>query len=80
MKVLGPGCPRCKKLYEATQAAVAQAGVRATVTKVESLQEIMKYDIMSTPALVIDGVVKAAGRVPSPAELAGWLKEAGAAH
>ncbi len=80
VKVLGPGCQRCKKLYEAAQAAVAQTGVEATVTKVESLQEIMKYSIMSTPALVIDGVVKAAGRIPASAELAGWLREAGAAH
>ncbi len=80
IKVLGPGCAKCKKLYEATQAAVAQAGVQATVTKVEQLQEIMAFNIMSTPALVIDGVVKSTGRVPSAAELAGWLNERGTAR
>ncbi len=80
IKVLGPGCARCKKLYEAAQAAVVQAGVQATITKVEQLQEIMAFNIMSTPGLVIDGVVKSSGRVPSPAEIAGWLEDRGAAR
>lgn len=74
VKVLGPGCAKCKKLYEAAERAIAQAGVTVTLTKVEKLDEIMAFAIMSTPALVIDGVVKASGRIPSPAELEGWLK------
>ncbi len=74
VKVLGPGCAKCKKLYEATQKAIAQAGVPATLTKVEKLDEIMAFQIMSTPALVIDGVVKSSGRIPSTTELESWLK------
>ncbi len=77
VKVLGPGCAKCKKLYEATQKAIAQAGVPATLTKVEKLEEIMAFQIMSTPALVIDGVVKSSGRIPSSAEIQAWL---GAPH
>ncbi len=74
VKVLGPGCTRCKKLFEATAQAIAQVGVQATLTKVENLQEMMAYNIMSTPALVVDGVVKLSGRVPSVDEVATILR------
>jgi small redox-active disulfide protein 2 len=63
VQILGTGCPKCKKLFEAAQAAVQQAGVEAEVTKVEDINEILKYGVMMTPALVIDGTVKAVGRV-----------------
>jgi small redox-active disulfide protein 2 len=79
VKVLGPGCAKCKKLYEATEKAIGHTGVAATLTKVEKLDEIMAFDIMSTPALVIDGVVKSSGRIPSAAELEGWLRASHAA-
>lgn len=65
IKVLGPGCPKCKTLEKATLEAVAQAGVDATVSKVEDIVEIMNYGVMQTPALVIDGKVVVKGRVPS---------------
>jgi small redox-active disulfide protein 2 len=76
IKVLGTGCPKCRKLYEEVVRAVAAAGVAADVAKVESIPEILSYDVMITPALVIDGKVRASGRVPSAAELETWIRDA----
>lgn len=69
IKVLGTGCAKCKALEKATKEAVEKTGVKATVTKVEDIVEIMQYGIMSTPALAIDGRVIIKGRVPSIEEL-----------
>jgi len=69
IQVLGTGCTRCKTLYENAQKAVAEAGVDALVEKVEDIQQILAFDILMTPGLVIDGYVKAAGRVPTVAEI-----------
>lgn len=74
LEVLGPGCAKCKKLYEATQDAVEKAGVAARVVKVDDLAEIMKHGVLSTPALVIDGKVAFSGKVPSPDEIAKLLR------
>lgn len=74
IKVLGTGCPKCKKLYAEAEKAVAEAGVSASLAKVEKLDDIMAYGVMMTPALVIDGAVKCSGRVPGAAEIAGWLR------
>jgi len=63
IQVLGSGCPNCKQLYQNAMTAVAEADLDADVEKVEDIAAIMKYGVMSTPALVIDGVVKASGRV-----------------
>ncbi|MDA3880909.1 MAG: thioredoxin family protein, partial [Prolixibacteraceae bacterium] len=65
IKVLGPGCPKCKTLEKATLEAVTAAGIDATVSKVEDIVEIMNYGVMQTPALVVDGKVVIKGRVPS---------------
>ncbi len=73
IQILGPGCARCKTLTSNAQAAVAQAGIAATVEKVEDIQEMMKFHIMSTPALVVDGKVRSSGRVLSPAEIQALL-------
>ncbi len=78
IKVLGPGCGRCKKLYAEAEKAVAAAGVSAELEKVERLEDIMKYAIMATPALVIDGEVKASGRIPPSTEIVSWLTTAAA--
>ena len=67
--VLGPGCSRCKQLYSNTQAAVMQANLDANIEKVEDITSIMGYGVMATPALVVDGVVKFSGKVPSVEEL-----------
>jgi small redox-active disulfide protein 2 len=76
IKVLGTGCPKCKKLYEEAQKAIAQAGIEATLSKVEKIDEIMKYGVMMTPALVVAGEVKCAGRVPKVSEMVTWLTTA----
>lgn len=69
IKVLGTGCPKCKKLEQATIEAVAAAGINATVSKVEDIMQIMQFGVMTTPALVVDGKVLVKGRVPSIEEI-----------
>jgi small redox-active disulfide protein 2 len=69
VQVLGTGCAKCKKLFEATQQAVKELGVEAEVTKVEDINEIIKFGVMMTPALAVDGEVKVVGRIPKPDEL-----------
>jgi small redox-active disulfide protein 2 len=73
IEVLGTGCAKCNKLYEAAKEAVQKGGIQAEITKVEDLAQIMKYGVMVTPALVVDGKVKVTGRVPSPDEIAKLL-------
>lgn len=69
IKILGPGCPKCKTLEKLTREVVELTGIEATVTKVEDIVAIMNYGVMSTPALVIDEKVVLKGRVPSADEL-----------
>jgi len=64
IEVLGPGCAKCEKLLENVQAAVRDLGIDAEVTKVTDIAEIMKHGVLLTPALVVDGEVKSAGKVP----------------
>jgi small redox-active disulfide protein 2 len=78
IKVLGTGCAKCKKLYEEVDKAVKMTGLPAEVEKVEKIEEIMKAGVMTTPALIIDGEVKAAGRVASAAEISSWITNAAA--
>ncbi|MBT1075330.1 thioredoxin family protein [Geobacter grbiciae] len=73
IEVLGTGCAKCKTLYENAKKAVEMSGKEAEVIKVEEIQKIMKYGVMSTPALVVDGVVKFSGKVASPDEIRGML-------
>jgi small redox-active disulfide protein 2 len=76
IKVLGSGCPNCRRLYEEAEKAVRQLGMTATITKVEKFEQIAAYKIMARPALVINGQVKAAGRIPGVAEIITWLATA----
>jgi small redox-active disulfide protein 2 len=76
IKVLGPGCGNCKRLYAEAEKAVKQLGMTAAITKVENFEDIMAYQIMMTPALVINGQVKAAGRIPNVTEITTWLATA----
>jgi small redox-active disulfide protein 2 len=69
IKILGPGCPKCKTLEQLTRQVVEQNGIDATVTKVEDIVAIMNYGVMTTPALVIDEKVVLKGRIPSADEL-----------
>lgn len=76
IQVLGPGCARCKALMQSVQSAVEQAGLNATIEKVEDIPSIMKYGVMSTPAMVVDGRVVVQGKVPSVADVKKLLGEA----
>lgn len=69
IQILGTGCPKCKALAENARKAVDEAGIEAEIEKVEDIREIMKFNILMTPGLVIDGEVKAAGRVLSPEDI-----------
>ena len=76
IKVLGPGCTNCKRLYQEAERAVTQSGVAATLTKVESMEEIASYGILRTPGLVIDGEVVASGRIPLTPEIVTMIARA----
>ncbi len=76
VKILGPGCSRCKRLEQVAREAAAEAGVNATFTKVASMNDIMAYPIVSTPGLVINEEVKSSGRLPRKEEVIAWMKEA----
>ena len=69
IEILGTGCPRCNALAAGVQAAVTKLGLDAEIAKVTDINEITSRGVMMTPALVVDGQVKASGRVPSPEEI-----------
>lgn len=69
IQILGTGCAKCQQLTENAAAAAQELGVPYELEKVTNLQEIIKFGVMRTPALVVDGVVKVAGKVPSPDEI-----------
>ena len=73
IEILGAGCAKCKTLYENTRKALEESGKSAEIVKVEDIPSIMKYGVMSTPALVVDGVVKFSGRLASAEEIKGLL-------
>ena len=73
IKILGTGCPKCKTLTALVEEVVSANNIDATVVKVEDIMEIMQYDIMSTPALVIDEVIVVKGRVASKNEILALL-------
>lgn len=74
IKVLGPGCTKCKEAEKIVLEAVKESGVVATVEKVSDFQQIAGFGVFSTPAVVIDGEVKVVGKVPSKSEVLSWLK------
>ena len=74
IKILGTGCDKCKKLALNTETAAKQAGIEYDLQKVTDIREIMKFGVMSTPALVIDGQVKVVGKVPDVDDLVKLMK------
>ncbi|MHC4168310.1 MAG: thioredoxin family protein [Planctomycetota bacterium] len=74
IQVLGPGCPKCRRLAENARAAVDQHELDFEVEKVTDINEIMKFGVMMTPALAVDGQVKVVGKVPSPDEISQMLE------
>ena len=75
IEILGTGCTKCKALEEATKQAVAKIGGFHEVIKVEDIVKIMNYGVMSTPALVIDGVVKSSGKLLGIEEIVALMKD-----
>jgi len=76
IKVLGPGCPNCKRLEQIARKAADTLGVEAEFEKVTEYQKILDYNIMSTPGLVINEEVVSSGRIPSEIEIQGWIETA----
>lgn len=74
IEVLGTGCAKCSKLEENAKKAVELSGADATISKVTDINQISEYGVMITPALVIDGKVKVAGKIPTAEAIAEWLK------
>ena len=74
IKILGTGCAKCKQTEQMVKEVISKYNIEATVEKVEDIEKIMTYNILSTPALVIDEVVKTKGRIPSEAEILEALK------
>ena len=73
IQILGTGCPKCKLLFANAETAVKSAGLDAQIEKVEKIADIMKFGVMSTPALVVDGAVRSVGKVLSPDDIKKYL-------
>jgi small redox-active disulfide protein 2 len=74
IKVIGPGCPKCKITFNNAEEAVKQLGIEAEVIKIEDIEEMMRYNILTTPVLMIDEVVKVKGRIAQVNEIKEFLK------
>ena len=74
LQILGTGCPKCKKLTENAEAAAKALGIEYTIEKVTDISEMMKFGVMMTPALAVDGVVKSVGKVLGAEEIKGMLR------
>ena len=73
IKVLGPGCPKCQYTEKVVKEALAEKGINAEIEKVSDIKEIVKYGVFGTPAVVVDGQVKCAGKVPKKEDVLSWL-------
>lgn len=74
IKILGTGCPKCKTMTGIVQEVVSENNIDATIEKVEDIMEIMKFNVMTTPALVVDDIITIKGRVPNKSEVLEVLK------
>lgn len=74
IKVLGPGCPKCKTTFANVETAVKQLGIDAEIIKIEDIEKMMKYNILTTPVLMIDDVIKVKGRIAQIEEIKEFLK------
>lgn len=80
VKILGSGCANCKKLEAVAREAAAAAQVPAEFVKVTDMQQIMDYDLLATPGLVIAEQLVSSGRIPTMTEVGGWLRQAAGAE
>ena len=76
IKILGPGCANCKRLEEIARKAASELNVTAEFVKVTDYNEILAYDLLSTPGLVINEKLVSSGRIPSPASVVAWIDDA----
>ena len=76
IKVLGSGCANCKRVEQIVHKVVEEMALQAEIIKVTEYPEIMKYNVMSTPGLVINEKIVSTGRIPTPAEVTSWLTTA----
>ena len=76
IKILGGGCSRCERLETLAREAASETGIEAAFTKVKEIDAIMAYNVMNTPALVIDEEVKSSGRIPRKEKIAEWIRTA----
>ena len=74
IQILGTGCPKCKKLTQNAEAAAEALGIECEIEKITDINEIMKFGVMMTPAIAVDGDVKATGRVLSPGDIQDLLR------
>jgi len=74
IEILGTGCPKCKKLTELVEEAVKELDISAEIIKITDINKIINYGVMMTPALVIDGEVKMAGKLPNKKDIINWIK------
>ncbi len=75
IQILGPGCPKCQKLSEEAEKAARELGLEYEIVKVKDLKEIMKYGVLTTPGLAVDGKVKAVGKVLDAQKIKEFLKD-----
>ncbi len=75
IKILGPGCPKCKQTEEIVKQAVTEEGVAANIEKVTDIMKIAGYGVFGTPAVIIDGEVKCVGKIPKKEEIKAWIKK-----
>lgn len=73
IKVLGPGCSKCKKTEQLVQEVIKETGVEATVEKVSDMMQIASYGVFGTPSVIVDGEVKCTGKVPKKDDIKKWL-------
>lgn len=75
IKVLGPGCPKCKQTFDAVMETLTEENIAAKVDKVTDVMQIAGYGVFGTPAVVVDGEVKCVGKIPKKDEIRKWIKK-----
>ena len=75
IKILGPGCPKCKQTEEVVKKVIAEEGIAANIEKVTDVMKIAGYGVFGTPAVIIDGEVKSVGKIPKKEDIKTWIKK-----